>query len=69
MIFRFEVDTTNAAFDGSLNDVKWELSRQFQQTMERFYNKESGWCASGGPVLDVNGNTVGQWSYESKEES
>jgi hypothetical protein len=65
MRFHFEVDTANAAFDGSLEDVRRELNRIFEQVMHDFLF--GGYSPDGGPVRDINGNTVGRWSYTAAE--
>jgi hypothetical protein len=60
MIFRFEVDTSNAAYDGSMADVAEELRRQVRVATDLMI-----WNGlKEGRVMDINGNTVGRWTYQ-----
>lgn len=65
MIFRLEIDTSNDAFDGSMWDVAIELRRLVNKAVDDFY-PASAFVPNGGALLDVNGNTVGSWTYTPK---
>lgn len=53
-MFKLEFATDNAAFDG---DPWPEIDRILRDVSER-----ASFGQSGGPIRDVNGNRIGEWS-------
>lgn len=67
MAFKLEIPSTrNAAFDEVEGNAGPELARILRELADRV---EGGVITSstpdGRPVLDVNGSTVGEWTYTS----
>lgn len=60
-MFKLQFDTDNAAFEDGA-DVA-EIRRILQEIAERVAGH---WIS--GPISDINGNTIGWWTYESKTE-
>ena len=62
MKFSFELNTDNAAFsDHPVSEIHRVFTEiQQQLTHQRMIGVES----LGGTIRDVNGNTVGKWSWE-----
>ena len=59
-MFRLIVDTSNAAFEGAARGQELgKLLREVATDLEAGY--------SGGPLRDLNGNTVGRWSVDPEE--
>lgn len=61
-MFRLEFETDNAAFDAEDGDPAGEVRRILHSIGERV---RLG--VTEGNVLDVNGNTVGSWSWDQTE--
>ena len=57
MSFKLKIATDSAAFTDDGNDGKNEISRILREIANKL---ESG--CDGGPIRDVNGNKVGEWS-------
>ena len=59
-MFRLMIDTSNAAFEGAARGrALAKLLREVAKDPEAGY--------SGGPLRDLNGNTVGRWSVDPEE--
>jgi hypothetical protein len=58
--FKIEIDTANDAVQG---EPVIEVARMLRTTYLRILGDEAG-----GPVRDVNGNTVGAWAFTIEEE-
>lgn len=65
MIFRVEIETDGATFDGSMQDVAHELRRLLNKVVDDFY-PASAYVPSEGKIMDLNGNTIGRWSLLSQ---
>lgn len=60
-MFKLQFDTDNAAFEDGADAA--EIRRILQEVAERV---ACNWIS--GPINDINGNTIGWWSYEKKTE-
>ena len=58
-MFTLEIETENAAFEKTPGR---EIARVLRRLADRL---EGGFaCADGGKLMDVNGNSVGNWSLK-----
>lgn len=55
MKLKVTINSTNAAFDTWPEIETSRLLREIADKVEQ--------SAQGGPVIDINGNKVGEWSY------
>lgn len=60
IMFKLEFATDSAAFDNGNREV--EAARILREIIAKM---EAG--SEGGPVRDLNGNTIGRWEYPDNE--
>lgn len=59
LMFKLKIETDNAAFGETIDETIDELGRILRETAGRM---ERG--IVGGPLRDINGNSVGEYSLE-----
>jgi hypothetical protein len=61
-MFKLKIETDNAAFGETIDETIDELGRILRETAGRMERGFVGFV--GGPLRDINGNPVGEYSLE-----